>query len=292
VPVNHTVDKEGNCINKLSCRDFWRGQNSYRVLQDTFFKHIKEKGFNLERGIASEETGAENLPMEVLKKVTNYENTVKILRETTLDMPKTPDLEEFARFTFNRDEKIKEKIIKPRDDLIKDLHSELVKLHANLSKQANIIDKATKFEKEYTSIIVNNQELQEKCDKMENEFDKKVEQVENKYDIQANNLQMQFSNDTKKLKSDYENELYNVEQKSKKKYRELEKQNNLLHKVITTLQNTLERVFLWVANKVLNKTVDKEDLKAEFEYDTYTSLDVDKQMARLDRENEHDEMEL
>ena len=49
---------------------------------------------------------------------------------------------------LNRDEKIENEIIKPKDELIQKLHQENVSLHKELSKQANIIDKAEKFETE------------------------------------------------------------------------------------------------------------------------------------------------
>ena len=56
VPVVHTKDKEGNDIDKICARDFWKGRNSYRQFQDSFFKHVKSKGFDLERGLYDEET--------------------------------------------------------------------------------------------------------------------------------------------------------------------------------------------------------------------------------------------
>lgn len=45
IPVVHTTDKQGNKIDKVCCRDFWRGKNSYRDLQNAYFKHIFEKRF-------------------------------------------------------------------------------------------------------------------------------------------------------------------------------------------------------------------------------------------------------
>ena len=48
----------------------------------------------------------------------------------------------------NRDEKIKNRIIKPKDELIKKLYNENISLYKELSKQTTIIDKPEKFEKE------------------------------------------------------------------------------------------------------------------------------------------------
>ena len=51
VPVVHTKDKDGNDIDKICARDFWKGRDSYRKLQDAYFNHVKSKGFDLERGM-------------------------------------------------------------------------------------------------------------------------------------------------------------------------------------------------------------------------------------------------
>ena len=51
LPVVHTVDKKtGNQIEKLCCSEFWKGRNSYKVLQDNFYKYMTRAGFNLDRG--------------------------------------------------------------------------------------------------------------------------------------------------------------------------------------------------------------------------------------------------
>ena len=54
VPVVHTKDKEGNNVDKICARDFWKGRDSYRKLQ--YFNHVKSKGFDLERGMFVEDT--------------------------------------------------------------------------------------------------------------------------------------------------------------------------------------------------------------------------------------------
>ena len=47
IPVVHVKDKQGNNIDKISCRDFWKGKNSYKDLQDKFYKYITSKEFKL-----------------------------------------------------------------------------------------------------------------------------------------------------------------------------------------------------------------------------------------------------
>ena len=39
-PVVHTKDKEGNDIDKVCSRDFWKGRDSYRTLQNNFYDYI------------------------------------------------------------------------------------------------------------------------------------------------------------------------------------------------------------------------------------------------------------
>ena len=72
VPVVHTKDKKtGKPIEKIACSEYWKGKDSYRQLQDNFYKYIKENNFDLERGKPS---NAKHLNMETLKQVTDYEN--------------------------------------------------------------------------------------------------------------------------------------------------------------------------------------------------------------------------
>ncbi len=84
IPVIHTKDKEVKDIDKICCRDFWKGRDSYRQLQNAFHKYITSKGFDLERGLPVEETGAKHEKIEDLKKLTNFENTKKVLDNITL----------------------------------------------------------------------------------------------------------------------------------------------------------------------------------------------------------------
>ena len=76
IPVIHTKDKKGKEIDKICCRDFWKGRDSYRQLQNAFFEYITSKGFEIERGLPIEETGAKHEKIENLKKITN----LKILK--------------------------------------------------------------------------------------------------------------------------------------------------------------------------------------------------------------------
>ena len=108
VPIVHTKDKENKAIDKICARDFWKGRNSYRQFQDSFFKHVKSKGFDLERGLYVEETNRKNLSVEEFKKVTNYAKTKEILKTATLELPNTPELQDIKKLVLNRDKIIEE----------------------------------------------------------------------------------------------------------------------------------------------------------------------------------------
>lgn len=64
-----------------------------------------------------------NTTVEEYKKITNYENTKKVLKEIKLEMPEVPNINEISKFSTKRDEKILKEIIKPKDDLIKELYN-------------------------------------------------------------------------------------------------------------------------------------------------------------------------
>lgn len=149
IPIVHTKDKDGKEIEKVCCRDFWKGRDSYKNLQNTFYEYITSKGFDLQRGLPAEETNRKNETIQNYKQITNFENTKKVLENITLDLPKVPEISDIKKVMFNRDEKRFETIIKPKDDLILELHKENLALNKELSKQVNKVDIATKYENEY-----------------------------------------------------------------------------------------------------------------------------------------------
>lgn len=50
-------------------------------------------------------------------------------KEMKLELPEVPDINDISKFSIKRDEKILEKIIKPKDDLIKELYKENLSLN-------------------------------------------------------------------------------------------------------------------------------------------------------------------
>lgn len=269
IPVVHTTDKQGNKIDKVCCRDFWRGKNSYRDLQNAYFKHISEKGFKLERGELVEETNREHFSIQEYKQITNYENTKQVLKDIKLELPETPDIKDIKKIMLNRDEKIENEIINPKDKLIQKLHQENVSLHKELSKQANIIDKAEKFEIERKSLTADNIELKAKCRKLESDFKQKE----------------------KELKNRYEDETYKIDYQYQKIINRLEKENNYLKKVIDRFKITIQKFITWVCNKFSYPYED--DLMNNFEEETYISFNMEKKFNTeyFEKNEQEDEME-
>lgn len=267
IPVIHTTDKQGNKIDKVCCRDFWKGKNSYRDLQNSYFKHISEKGFKLERGELIEETNREHYTVQEYKKITNYENTKELLKNIKLELPETPDIKDFKKLMLNRDEKIENEIIKPRDNLIKELYNENLSLHKELSKQTTIIDKAEKFEKERENLVTDNIELKAQCKKLE----------------------LTSKEKEKELKYKYENEIYNIDYQYQRIIDKLENENNYLKKVIDKFKITVQKFISWVCHKFYAPS--EEALIRDFERETYMNLDFEKQIDtnKFDKEEQEEE---
>ena len=82
IPVIHKLDrKSGKMIDKISCSEFWKGKDSYKKLQDSFYKCVKDNGFDLERGKSN---NLEHLSTEKLKQITNYENIKSELKNNKI----------------------------------------------------------------------------------------------------------------------------------------------------------------------------------------------------------------
>lgn len=269
IPVVHTTDKQGNKIDKVCCRDFWRGKNSYRDLQNAYFKHISEKGFKLERGELVEVTNREHYSIQEYKKITNYENTKELLKNIKLELPETPDIKDFKKLMLNRYEKIENEVIKPKDDLINKLYNENISLHKELSKQANTINIATEYEKKHTQILEDNVNLQFKCKKLEKTLENKE----------------------KELKQQFEDETYKIDYQYQKIINKLEKENTYLKKVIDRFKFTVQKFITWICHKF--SAPSEEALIRDFERETYMDFDVEKQLNinRFDKEQQEEELE-
>ena len=175
LPVVHTTDKKGNPIDKLACSEFWKAKDSYRQLQDAFYKYMVENGFDLQRGLPKEETNRQHYSVEEYKKITNFKETKEVLKNIKLELPNVPNIEDINinRLSKKRDEKILEEIIKPKDDMIQNLYQDNMNLHRQLTRQSQVIEEAEKYQKGRDIIIANNEELHNEVNKIKSEYKQK-----------------------------------------------------------------------------------------------------------------------
>lgn len=275
IPVIHTKDKEGNKIDKICSRDFWKGRDSYRILQNNFYDYITSKGFELDRGIEVEETGAKNIRIEELKKITNYQKTKQVLNEIKYELPEVPKISDIKKVMLNRDEKIYEKIIKPKDELINELFTDNTKLRVELSRQVRLVNKAEKYENEKEGILSYNRALH-----------KEVEEIEHEYAVKTRNLETEYKELKEELKQDYERKARTIENKYEDKIYELEKENSYLHKIINTFEKTIHKFITWICQKFDMGA--ENNLIKDFEKETGTYLDAEKQLQKEERQKEKD----
>ena len=256
IPVVHTKDKKGNDIDKIACSEFWKVKDSYRQLQDAFYNYMIANNFELERGNPSEKV---HLSVEDYKNITNFEESKTLLKDIKIELPEVPDISNFRWTIKNRDEKIQEQIIKPKDKAIQELQEQNVLLTLALNKQIKTVDKAIKYEKDIKPILDENAELKEKCEIMESNY----------------NIRLQ--KETEKIQNKYEEHI---------SY--LENENNFLKNIINTLQKTVHKFIEWVCIKFSITDEDSFIRKFECENDIY--LDPEKQIEH-EKELEYEEME-
>jgi len=264
IPVIQTTNKEGNNIDKICCRDFWKGKDSYRNLQDNYYEYITSKGFKLERGLPSEETQRKHEKIQDFKQITNFENTKKLLNNITLELPSVPDIKDIKKVMLNRDEKIVNDIIKPKDELIQELYSENISLHKELSKQANLVKLAEKYQKEKQDLVNTNIDLT------------------NKY----KQLEIEFSNKEKQLNYKYKDEVYKIDYKYQRVINNLEKEIRYLNKIIDKFKFTIQKFISWVCHKF--SAPSEDTLIRDFEKETYIDFNVEKQIKFEENEKEFD----
>lgn len=129
------------------------------------------------------------------------------------------------------------------------MYQENLKLHNELSKQVNLVNKAEKYQKERDSILANNRELHN----------------------QVNNI-----------KAEYKEKEFDIEWKYKNKIKSLEKENNHLHKIIDKFYETVDEFIVWVCQKF--GIGESKELVRSFEKETDTFIDPKKQLKHEEKE--------
>ena len=253
LPVVHTTDKKGNPIDKLACSEFWKAKDSYRQLQDAFYKYMVENGFDLQRGLPKEETNRQHYSVEEYKKITNFKETKEVLKNMKLELPDVPNISDINinRLSKKRDEKILEEIIKPKDDIIQNLYQDNMNLHRQLTRQSQMIEETEKYQRERNLIIADNEELHNEVDK---------------------------------IKSEYKQKEFDIEWKYKNKMKGLEKENQYLYKVIDKFKETIGKFIKWICKKFDMGA--ENNLIRDFQKETNTLIDAEKQIVKEDREKE------
>lgn len=275
LPVVHTQDKKGNNIDKLACSEFWKARDSYRQLQNAFYDYMTANNFELERGVPKEETNREHLDLKEYKEITNFESTKETLKNIKLELPEVPDLENISKFSMKRDEKILEEIIKPKDELIQELYKDNLSLHKELSKQSKIIEEAEKYQEERDTIIADNKALNNKVNNLEKDYKRK-----------NNNLDFEYNNRKNELESEYKEKSFELEHQYHNKIHRLEKENNHLHKMVDKFYETVEKFIIWVCKKF--GIGEAKELVRDFERETNTFIDPEKQIKKEERGKEWD----
>ncbi len=180
-------------------------------------------------------------------------------------------LQSIKKVMINRDEKIINEIIKPKDNLINRLHQENINLHKELSKQAIVIEEAEKYQKERDEILADNEELHNSVKILEHEYKKKSNTLDLKFDNRKRELEQEFEN--KELDISYE---YKNKNKNKIKIKSLEKENKHLHKIIDKFYETVEKFIDWICHKF--GIGESKGLVKIFQEDTHTYIDPVKQL--------------
>lgn len=237
----------------MSCSEFWKEKDSYRRLQDAFYQYMTSHNFELERGISKEETGRERIDIKEYKEITNFDKTKEKLQNLKLELPDVPDIVDINinRLSKKRDEKILEEIIKPKDNLINELYKDNLSLHQELLRQAKMVEKAEKYENERDKILSDNRELHN--------------QVDN-------------------IKAEYKEKEFDIEWKYKSKIKSLKKENNHLHSVIDKFKESIGKFIEWICQKFDMGA--ENNLIRDFEKETRSSLDAEKQIKQEKKEKE------
>ncbi len=145
---------------RLSAKEWLDGKKKLTELQDKFFSYVTSKGFDLDRGVSSKETGAKNIKIQSLKKKSlkelneinrylddkrdEYEKVTKILYKNSLDISQINAIKcEDASTLFKKDtEHVKIK----KDDFEK-LRKSAIKAYEQHNLYATVSDQLKAKEK-------------------------------------------------------------------------------------------------------------------------------------------------
>ena len=148
-------------------------------------------------------------------------------------------------------------------------------MHRELSKQSRVIKEAEKYQKERDTIIADNKEL-----------NNKVKELENEYKGKSITLDLKFDNRKRELEKEFQEKTYDMEYEYKSKVRKLEKENSKLHRIIDKFYETIDKFIHWICKKF--DIAEEDNLIRDFQKETNTFLDPEKQIKKEEREMEWD----
>ena len=173
VPVVHKLDKNtGKPIDKIACSEYWKSKDSYRQLEDNFYKYISDNGFDLERGKSRE---TKHIDTETLKQITNFDNIKYELTNIQVQPINTKD---------------KSSILQQNKELIKYNN----KLKLQLSKSYSAIQKIEKLQIENTNLKYKNEELKKENCRLKDYIDETFEYVSILFDFSKSTLKNLVNN--------------------------------------------------------------------------------------------------
>lgn len=196
IPVVNSIDKNKNQIRKMSASEFWKGKNSYSVLQDKFYEYIVNKNFNVQRG--NKDKKQEHIEIEELKKLTNFYETKKLAEDLEKEEIYTT-VKEFSKQEIFTPENIEERLVKPIIQKNETLKNENKFLQIQLSKAKNAVQYYKEIEDENKDLkkkireqdieinvmykLIKN--LDEKCENL-------IKWVKNKFGINKLNIEKEI----------------------------------------------------------------------------------------------------
>ena len=173
VPVVHKFDnKSGKTVDKIACSEYWKGKDSYKQLQDNFYKYISDNGFDLERGKSK---GTKHIDTETLKQITNFDNIKYELANNPIEPINS---------------KNKNLILQQNKGLIEYTK----KLKLQLSKSYTAMQRVEKLQNENTNLKYENQELKKENHRLKDYIDKTFEYVSILFDFSKNTLKNLVNN--------------------------------------------------------------------------------------------------
>lgn len=184
IPVIHTIDKNGNKINKISCSEFWKGKNSYKKLQDNFYSYMIQAGFKLERGETKENN---HIDIEKLKTLTNYEllqyEKKSKKEEKFLQTDNITLLQKENKRIINKFNTLSNQYIKIKNNIYV-----MQKINHNLQKEKNFL------KLENNKLKEKNQNLEKENKKLKDYINKTIEYVSLLFDFPINTLKRLLDN--------------------------------------------------------------------------------------------------